>query len=237
MLTIVNQFTVCTLCWCSERFYVPSLLMWTFCGWQNVSSAHGSAFAVPGRMRRVCGHPCSGESSAAAAGCQNWSSSLNFSGLELILEAFCVSCWEYTISIFNSDWSESCHLSFALWSEITLEQHRAFASAVWSVHRLICVCHPCHQTAEKWFKEPKLPQASEPGPTPLQRTKADPCPKSSSVVLGRSSPVWLEQFSPSSRFLFTRRAENLSANTSWYLWAYLYIKSYLKARAMYQSKW
>lgn len=141
-------------------------------------------------------------------------------------------------NIFSIDWSEACHLSFALLSAVTPGQHGMFSSSVWSVHRLICECHPCQQTAQKLFKDPKLIQASEPGPTPLQRTKADPCPKSLSVVLGRSSPVWLEQSAPSARFLFTNVSREFICQYKLLSeWVYLGIKSYLEARAMYQSKW
>lgn len=133
LLTIVNWFTVFALCRCSERVCVPSLLIWTFCGWQNVSCAHRGVFAVLGV--HVGGWPVVIPVEVKAVqqqqGFQNWRMRLNFSALELLLEAFCVSCWEYLQHSLK--WGLSSQLCSPEWvqpqSKMPQEQQRALAAA------------------------------------------------------------------------------------------------------------
>lgn len=128
LLIAVNRFIVFALCRCSERFCVPSVsTIRTFCGWQKVSSAHRSLFAVLGVPECIWeqGLWSSLFGWKQQQGFQNWRSRLNFSELELILEAFCVSCWKYLQ--YRLEWGWWSRLCSPEW-----EQHRAFAPAAWS---------------------------------------------------------------------------------------------------------
>lgn len=201
---IVNLFIVFILCWCSGRFYVPLLLVGTFCDWQNVSSAL-AVMDVPGRALKFL---------------ENWRSSWNFSGSRSIL------CLLLRISSIGI---EGRLVLSALLSAIT----PGFASAVGNVHRFIC---ECHQTAQKLFKEPKLPQS-----------QAQPCcAKNRSWSLPQTSQcrLWRKQFCvtqtvfseccfplPNVSRGFICQHELLSEP------AYLGIKSSPEATDMYQSKW
>lgn len=129
LLIAVNRFIVFALCRCSERFCVPSVsTIWTFCGWQSVSSTHRSLFAVLGVPECIWeqGLWSSLFGWKQQQGFQNWRSRLNFSGLELILEAFCVSCWKYLqYRLEWGLWSRLCSPEWVQpWGEIPPEQHR-----------------------------------------------------------------------------------------------------------------